>query len=320
MKLSKRHGLSLFVVFTFILALSSLGTHQANAQIIFGPGEPSRRIKLRLHLKKGQVIERNLSLDETVTQNPNNQNVTSSYSHTYGMRYTVLGVTAKGNYRIQTTFKSVKYAADSSYGTISYDSATTKTVSPMAAHMAALAGQSFIHTVAPNGKTVSIEGTERIISRFLTLSQIGSGDRAQARRWMKAYVENDMMFGRDSLPLFPSRAIGEEDTWLMKNKGDLPYSQKYTVAARENGLMELDFSSTYTLDSRSSTFDYYGVKVKYAVKGADEGLLTINEKTGWLEDAERTTTLSGTILSNYGKDRKSWSIRGETTYKIWRPD
>jgi len=153
--------------------------------------------------------------------------------------------------------------------------------------------------------------------------------RAELQKNLRASFNSQ---GKQALgiAIFPESAVSVGDSWKTQNiqftQVPLSVSVQYALNSRQNGLATLAVQSTISAHAVSPSIKIQGNPVSYNLSGTQNGVLHVDEQSGWTHDAELHQRISGRISvknpqTPHGKTVKtasaSWPIYIKSTIRSW---
>jgi hypothetical protein len=121
------------------------------------------------------------------------------------------------------------------------------------------------------------------------------------------------------------------DSWKSQNtqftQVPLLVSAQYSLNSIQNGLATLAVQSTISANADSPSIKIHGNSVNYSLSGTQNGIIHVDEQSGWTYNAELHQRISGRItmknlqVTSHEKSAKtapaSWPIYIKSTIRIW---
>jgi hypothetical protein len=287
-----------------------------------------------LNLRPGQTFDQGSSIEMKISQTIQKKRMDMTMNVRFELHNEVLNVGDDGTITLQTTYQSIVSTDclavnEKVYPAIHYDSNKPTKIIPAADQsLAALVGQSLVSTISPRGETLSIAGMDDIIQRIIA-NEKSPALRAELQKNLKASFDSQ---GKQALgiAIFPESAVSVGDSWKTQNiqfaQVPLSVSAQYSLNSRQNGLATLAVQSTISAHAVSPSIKIQGNPVSYNLSGTQNGVLHVNEQSGWTHDAELHQRISGRISvknpqTPHGKAAKttsaSWPIYIKSTIRSW---
>jgi hypothetical protein len=121
------------------------------------------------------------------------------------------------------------------------------------------------------------------------------------------------------------------DSWKSQNiqftQVPLLVSAQYSLSSIQNGLATLAVQSTISANADSPSIKIQGNSVSYSLSGTQNGVIHVDEQSGWTRDAQLQQRISGRItmkelqITHHKKSAKttsaSWPIYIKSTIRSW---
>ena len=225
-------------------------------------------------------------------------------------------VDASGSALMNVSYQSVNYSLDSPTEHGKCDTADPKiNCDPLAAGMAALAGQSFTMRVSPDGRVFDVEGVEKIMKRAEDALSAAPADiklsaLAAVRQNCGPRATQEKM--EDIFDFLPPHPVEVGERWSMSRAttaGIPAYFTSYCkITSRNNGTAAVKCFSDIRPNAGAPAVPYGEGSIATIVSGFQEGKLTMDESTGLVLRSGSTTQLTGRILVTTGGKTTSYSV------------
>jgi hypothetical protein len=211
----------------------------------------AQSVTLRYRWTKGESLTYRLTsqTDTTVTGMPGAGPMTLAQTMTQVLKFTAEDVTSDGVATLRQTFQSIKMQISGPAGKVTYDTAAPNTnpnpmIEAMRRVLGAMAGESIVVVMAPDGAVQKIDGAAKILEKIAAnLPQDPGADAIT--NGMKAILTDDALKATlaQSFSTLPAEPVKVGDTW----RGQMSLGTE--IMGRIVG------SSTYTLKAIEGTAD-----------------------------------------------------------------
>ncbi|MCJ7784466.1 MAG: DUF6263 family protein [Desulfobacterales bacterium] len=275
--------------------------------IVFGlvslSSASDEKIQLGFHPQSGKSYNLKQITDQYICQTIQGQQ--QKMGSKIGVKATcdVLGVEADGTARMKITYRGFLIKQTGPTGTIDYNSSrSTIPEDPISKIYSSLIGQSITFQMSPQGQVKNIQGLDNILSMVMAQSNVPQGpERASVEKMVVG------IFGEEGLGkmmqkvagIFPDVPVGIGDTWTKESHiSDIfpaIIKSKYTLKDRQNGVATVEVQSTVepNPNAQPKPMDFGSATLSYEVTGTTEGVIQIEEASGWTISGKYTQKMSG---------------------------
>ena len=200
------------------------------------------KIVYKLHFTQGQTFGLKLSNSNRLTQTVGSQQCDIKAFTGLTMLLGVTSVDLAGTALMNATYQSVNYSLDSPTEHGKCDTANPNAIcDPLAAGMAALAGQGFTMRVSSDGRVFDVEGVEKIMKRAEDMlatapEEVKLSAMAAVRQNCGPKATQEEM--EDIFNFLPSHPVAVGERWSMSHvtTAGIPaqFTSYYKVTARNN--------------------------------------------------------------------------------------
>lgn len=259
---------------------------------------------LRLHLKKGDVFNQRMNTVSDVTQNLFGQQVEMKNEMTGELRYEIVAV-ENGNYVMDVSYTKLEMSVKSpmTQTNMSGSSDTPGADNLFSPMLSAMTGKTFRVTMTPSGRTVSVEGMEKIFDAILEQDSFSSLPPEAAEQLLKQ-IKNS--YGGDSfksnmqtgMAAFPETPVSVGDSWTeeshIKTGIDMNMRIKYTLTGKTAD--HILITAETEIETGGEPAEMNGIAVLYKLKGNMASEIRLNHKTLWTEYSAGKMNMEGTIV------------------------
>lgn len=265
----------------------------------FNADEPLKKLKLKLNLKKGQVLNISNVMQQTISQSV--MGADNSFDQSIGMYYTMtVKDVVDGMYELEVNYSRTTFKTDSPIGAVDYDSDINKEdIAPMAMGFAAIVGESFTTKMDERGKVIEMLGMEEflenVMENLLKLSpEMGPG---MADMIKKQYGGGTLAKGMENITMyFPPKAVKKGASWQSNSTLSLNFemeiSNTFTLDDIKDGKAYISVESELSTN-KDKEVEMQGMKMLYDLQGVQKGSFVVDIDSGWLLYAEVDQDING---------------------------
>ncbi len=287
----------------------------------------TKKINLQLDLPLKDKFMYAIHTQSEVNVNVMNMDQKTISIQNYDVEYEVSDKKENGDLAFTTTIKDVQIEQISPMFTSIYNSKEPEKNSEdgTADMYNAILGHQLQMVLSKTGKLLSINGNSEMLDKMMEKVQ---GNDLMSKEQFKASMESQ--FGDKAMAksfggvtqIYPSTAVKIGDTWTKSDTLDGTISlityTTYTLTEIKEGKAYLNVNGTISPNPNAKGVDMMGMKMRYNLEGTQTGTMILDEKTGWVDDAELTQETSGTINMSgemVGNMESAMSMTTITTYK-----
>jgi hypothetical protein len=267
------------------------------------PAAAPEQVRLRLQLLPGQSYRIRMTADQTILQTRGKRKISVRHVLGLGYRFNVTGVDPTGIATVKVIYDWALWRERGPGGTIEYDSAQAGTTySAPNRGFAALPGHGFRMRFTQDGRVTDIADLDALIDLMVKTLELPPGPtRTGAVSALKAQfgpqATREIM--EQMLSIYPSRAVAVGETWSRRFQlaRGFPHiaENTWTLAGLKDGVALVRNQARLRSNEQTSRLPEGAVQVRYAIKGRQEGTLSIDEETGWTKNGTIRQWLGGTI-------------------------
>ena len=271
-------------------------------------------------LTMDMALEQGTSFDYSITTTNNTamsvmgQDMSTTGEATQDYNFMVKAVQPTGVTDID--FKISRMALDLKIpmaGDMSYDSAKGEADkdSPFSS-LAGLIGKTMTASLDKRGTVTSVEGADALFKQVL--GKIKGGE--QVAQMLEGYIgEEAFKTSFSSLTGFSQgRVLKVGDSWTKNIKSEsgvgLNSDYTYTIRERKDSKVTIDVTGDAKSNPNVKPIEVQGMKISYNLSGPINGVIVVDEKTGWAltsdiqQDLSGKLTISGTPMGDMNLDAK----------------
>ncbi len=302
-----------------VVAISSSSVHLHTASVT---EPPESTVRLQLNLEPEETYyQRSVIRQRIVLGDEEDEQITESIIGT-GMKYKVLRRDNDGVHKLRVTYDWVRISTRLDGERIDYDSSKSIVPeAPGAVQYAAQVGQTFVLTMAADGRILSFEGLPAMHERMAQrITELGGRGRAHLPAIRQQFGEQSL---RDGLSLFetvlPDSTVQVGETWSHTSNNTAGFAREvdatYRLAEVKNGIALIEADVTIRPSTRDEDDGAKSIARQWLeIEGADTGFYRVDLATGWIVEAKTEQTMAGTSHSQRGDEEAvaNISITGTT--------
>ena len=285
-----------------------------------------KKIKLRLKLKKGQIVKVRTLNDQKIRQTIRGRKQNTHQIIGMGTTFNVKEVDTKGNSTIQVTYHWIKFQQSGGPQKIAYDSDNPPATLHQSVKMfAALKGKGFTLKLTPLGKVLDIKGAGKMLEDALKEAKLPPGRNTAMikKNLQRQFSDKALKRSMENLfAIYPEQPVGVGSHWKMKNQGSGAFPMilynTYTVTKLDKKKTTLNVVSVISTAQGGATMTMGAATMKYTMRGTQKGTIQIARKTGFTTHATMTQAITGTITMNMGPGKQlTWPITINSKVKVY---
>lgn len=259
----------------------------------------SDRLLLRINLQAGDSYEQHVTMNQTVTQSFDGQEMDIAQQTKYDLSYLVEKANPDGSLVLAAMYKHIYFKVESPLTTFEFDSANPGGADPMiASPLGALVGKTLTMVMAPSGRVTDVDGVDAILSAMF--DGMDPAQRARLEENMKGQlISFERLGGLSAYPEYPL-AVGE--SWSTKESigGAIPLkvTSTFTLRERRAGMAFIDVNSTITGTTEPVVSG--AANITFTLTGTQKGIMEVDERTGLLARGQIEQYVSGDIKIDSG--------------------
>ncbi len=261
----------------------------------------AKKVELKYTLEKGAEISFKMVTDQDISQEVMGQSQATTTSQTQVMVFTVLDVTAEGNYLMKRKIAGLKVLVSSPMGDMEYNSDEPSADGPFKETLGWLTETPLEFVMSSSGEILEIMDAEKLAEEF-TAKFSGGGVESQMVMGLAGQFssEEGIIQSLGSMLLkYPEGKIKIGTPWEVESKMQQVINFKNTTsiqvkeASEDEAILALD--GKIELGEGDNTMEMQGMEMEYDLAGGSQGSFEVDLKTGLVIKAERITTISGVI-------------------------
>ncbi len=257
------------------------------------------KIQYKLRLQKGQEYYAKMAAEQKITQTVMGQSQDIEQTIGLGTDLDVVDVDRSGNAEIRYTYRWAKLRAQGPMQQVLYDSSVKGDSVPEPAQgLAALVGESYSLSIAPEGRVLIVKGAARMRANVRKKLPAGlAGDLQMSS--LAQYVDDKGIkeAAEASMAVLPNKPVGAGDSWseqiVLSESTALIMQNKWTLKQRQAGTATIDVVSTIKPNPQAPPRDLGTAKISSQFSGKQQGLIQLEEATGLIVHSKLEQQLSG---------------------------
>jgi len=287
-------------------------------------------LNIKFNMKKGDKYKVVVTSAQKITEDINGQKMNIDQTSKTSYLYNVTDVASDGTTTINIKFDGISIKMANENQTYEFDSSKANDEKDaQGTAYKALVGQSFIIKISKDGKVQEIAGVDKIFSNIIDTLQISDQNTKDTlTETIKQSFGDEALkqnFGSMTEMYPENKKIKVGDSWENKETISVGYpmiiNNKWTLKANEGDILTMDVDSSIDADNSSEPMDLMGIKVKYALKGTQKGIMKLTKSNGFIQSGEVNQNITGTMnieATDLLPDGLSvpMTIEGKTTYEV----
>jgi len=284
-------------------------------------------ILLRFNLKEGKTYSMEMKSNQEISQTIQGQQI--DMTQIVGMSYTynVKKVDYEGNMTVEVVYDSVYFKQEGPMGQVEYDSANPDTdVPPLARGFAGLVGQKFTMEMTPMGIVKNVRGVDGLITNIVKQLNIAdSNARISLEESLREQFGEEAM--KDTLEkmtaIFPEGPVTIGESWTKKVEittgTPMILDNTWTLKDRKEGVAFIQGDSVIRSNPEVPSVERGSMGINYELSGKQEGMIQVDEKTGWTIRGKLNQDFSGQVnieKTEQMQDSLSWPISIKSTITL----
>lgn len=257
------------------------------------------KIQYKLRLRKGQKYYVKMITEQKIAQTVMSQSQDIEQSIGLGSDLDVVDVDRSGNAEIRYTYRWAKLRVQGPMQQVVYDSSVKGGSVPEPAQgLAALVGESYSLSIAPDGRVLVVKGAARMRANVRKKLPAGfAGDLVMSS--LAQYIDDQGIkeAAEASMAVLPNKPVGVGDSWsgqiVLSESTALIMQNKWTLKQREAGIATIDIVSTIKPNPQVPPRDVGTAKISSQFSGKQKGLIRLEEATGLIVHSKLEQQLSG---------------------------
>jgi hypothetical protein len=276
------------------------------AVLILGPAaartKAAEKTRLRLSLKAGQTFKEKVTMDQNIKQTVMGTKMDIKQVMSMVFRFEILDVDSKGLANCKITYDAMAMKQDGPMGSKEFDSAKTDTEPPKEMKpIAALVGQGFTLSIAPNGRVSNVKGADALLKKMFKDMDLPAAMRDTMEKQLKGQF-GDQAIGEmmeKMLAVYPDRPVAIGESWQRQFAvtAGMPMVMDNTWTLKEvrDGTAVIDVVSKITADSKAKPMEIGPMKMKFELSGDQKGTIEVPLDSGWIATSKLTQDVKGNV-------------------------
>lgn len=257
------------------------------------------KIQYKLRLQRGQKYYAKMVTEQKITQTVMGQSQDIEQSIGLGSDLDVVDVDRSGNAEIRHTYRWAKLRVQGPMQQVVYDSSVKGGSVPGPAQgLAALVGESYSLSIAPDGRVLIVKGAARMRANVRKKMPAGfAGDLQMSS--LAQYIDDQGIkeAAEASMAVLPNKPVGVGDSWsgqiVLSESTALIVQNKWTLKQRQAGTATINVVSTIKPNPQAPPRDVGTAKISSQFSGKQRGLIQLEEATGLIVHSKLEQQLSG---------------------------
>ncbi|MEM7576681.1 MAG: DUF6263 family protein [Planctomycetota bacterium] len=262
-------------------------------------------VEIKPNFQIGSEYQQRMTMEQDIEQTVMGNPMNIAMDMMFDMTTTVAEHPDDGVFRLQIVYDRVEAEVDGPMGPGRWASGDPQPMNPMLMGFAAMDGMTLSYDYSVDGDVTNLEGTEAILDK--SLAGVPQAMRAQMREMFEGQFGKEQMTEmiKAGHGIYPDRPVSVGDAWnqsleiggMMPMLADSTYELKDVSGNQAtvdvNGILETTDDAAMAVGP--------GMEAEMQMQGTQDGQLTYNLDTGWIEAIQLQQTIDGELtMANPG--------------------
>ncbi|MEI8204036.1 MAG: DUF6263 family protein [Bacteroidota bacterium] len=276
---------------------------------------------ISLKLEKGKTYSLSTHSEQNMTMTVMGFNQETKTVVDGDMQYAVLDINSDSSYNINCKYIGMKMLMDMGMMKINSED-SNGTSKPMHDAMKLLKGFGFSMKVSPAGKVKELQGLDSLIEYLVKSASSNDTVKTASLKetWSKYFSPSKFAGSFEDMFMFiPNKAVAVGDSWEKTSENTLVFPMKMINKFKVKELTAdyILLKSTTTIETGSNpTMEVSGAKMKFEMKGKQEGTVKLDVKTGWIIESEANMDISGEMQMDMSSISKKPGMDFKLPFKM----
>ena len=262
----------------------------------------AKKVKLFYQLKAGDQFKYEKSVSQDIVQEMMGQaqNTKAFTSLTYG--FNVKEVAVNGDMTMDVALVGFAMSSSNPMGEMKYSSVTDTVVPDFAKSMVVTMNEVYTFILSPLGKISDVKAPDGIVEKVNKVLESLGGVQMQIASGAAAIAAGADGFRQTlegMIMTFPEEGAQVKTPWEAESKTNLMIAfktkTKYELVKSSKDSNEIKVTAQISQDPDSPPMEIQGMNITYELLGANDGNMFLDPMTGFINNSEITTSISGTI-------------------------
>lgn len=261
-------------------------------------------LDLKFNVKKGDKYKVVVTSDQKISEEISGQKMNIDQTIKTSYSYDITDVAGDGTATVNIKYDAISVKMASGGQTYEYDSSKSAGENDVQGKAyGAIIGQSVTAKISSDGLVKEVSGVDKLLTGIIDKLQVP--DQKTKDSLIESIKQN---FGDEALKqnlgsmtnMYPkNKKIKVGDSWENKQVISIGYpmtiNSKYTMKENKDGVITLDAASTIDADNSAKPIDLAGLKVKYTLKGTQNGTMKLTKSNGFIQSGKVNQSITGTM-------------------------
>ena len=261
----------------------------------------AQKIKLALHLVKGNTYSMVTNTTSAIKQTINGQENNIQISITGNTSFKVLNAN-DSLYYMEVNYKSLSLKMQLPTGPVSYDSQKNDPNDFMSSILAGLVNKPFTATFTKSGRVKSVENVENMISSVLdSFPQVQGSQKEQIKNQFLQSFGAKAIKGSIELAtaVFPEIPVAKNDKWTINTSLESAMSARVSTNYQLTDISATSYvihgEGTLATNAADDFKKVSDMPMKYNMTGTITADIKADKVTGWISESRSKQLISGTV-------------------------
>ena len=256
-------------------------------------------VTLKYNLKVGNTYKLKTTADQTIemTMMGQQQNVKNKIEGVIFLK--VVAANEKAT-TFDTWYDKLKMSIETGMGSMNMRSDSVQETNPGSKMLNAMMNKHFTVKMLTNGEITEVSGSEKMMEdAYSAVTGLDESQMAMMKESIKQFGSKDALKGslETSLRCLPEKPVSIGDSWTsqveLSSALSATVNTTWKLSGREAGVATLEGKSILKSKDNGPAQNISGIPIKYNIKGEQQILSKIDEKTGWVIESTINQEISG---------------------------
>ncbi len=256
-------------------------------------------VTLKYNLKVGNTYKLKTTADQTIemTMMGQQQNVKNKIEGVIFLK--VVAANEKAT-TFDTWYDKLKMSIETGMGSMNMRSDSVQETNPGSKMLNAMMNKHFTVKMLSNGEITEVSGSEKMMEdAYSAVTGLDESQMAMMKESIKQFGSKDALKGslETSLRCLPEKPVSIGDSWTsqveLSSALSATVNTTWKLSGREAGVATLEGKSILKSKDNGPAQNISGIPIKYNIKGEQQILSKIDEKTGWVIESTINQEISG---------------------------
>ena len=256
-------------------------------------------VSLKYNLKVGNTYKLITTADQTIemTMMGQAQNIKNKIEGAIFLKV----LTTEGKViTFDTWYDKLKMSIETGMGSFVMRSDSMQDSNPGSKMLNTMMNKHFTIKMSTSGEILEVSGSDKVMEDALNaIKGLEESQMSMMKESIKQFVGKDALKGSFELSLrcLPDKPVSVGDSWTSQvelvSALSATVNTTWKLSDRKNGVSVLEGKSTLKTKENAPSQNISGIPIKYNIKGEQQILSKIDEKTGWIIESTINQDISG---------------------------